>query len=109
MLNLDADWPDPDRRDEALWRGLIKVAAAPLVDEASLGKLGSGNPGRDPSKEELEVLEAFSRGLEWEGVAEILGRNFHTVKSQAKHARFLLQAKNTTEACCEALRRGLIR
>jgi DNA-binding NarL/FixJ family response regulator len=103
------EWADPDRRDEALWRVLLKVAAAPLVDEASLSLVVSGRVEGDPSPQELQVLEAFSHGLGYRSIGETLGRPLETMKAQVKHAKFLLRSKTTTEACCEALRRGLIR
>lgn len=90
------EWADPDRRDDAILRVLGRVYRQPdrrceLV----------------PS--EVRVLEALSRGLEYRGAAEVLGLTFETVKGQAKSARRVLRAKNTTHACCEAIRRGLIR
>jgi DNA-binding NarL/FixJ family response regulator len=60
------------------------------------------------SPPEIEVLRYLSRGLEYEMVADALGKNLETIKSQARGARTKLQAKNSAEACCEAVRRGLI-
>jgi DNA-binding NarL/FixJ family response regulator len=58
---------------------------------------------------EIEVLRYLSLGLEYEMVAEALGRSLETIKSQAKSARTKLGgAKNSAQACCEAVRRGLI-
>jgi DNA-binding NarL/FixJ family response regulator len=103
------EWADPVQRDKALERVIAKVDAAPLVTEESLGSVVSGRIQGDPSPAELRVLDAFSHGRTNQGVADLLGWSPETVKTQTKHARFLLQAKTTTEACCEALRRGLIR
>ncbi len=101
-------WDDDDRRDAALLRVGIDIEASPLIPEEFLGLMTGARPEGDPTRGELDVLIAFSRGLSYPAVAEVLGRGLETVKSQAKQARFLLRAKNTTEACCEAIRRGLI-
>jgi DNA-binding NarL/FixJ family response regulator len=57
---------------------------------------------------ERRTLEAMSRGLEREGAAELTGVSVEVVKDRLKVARRVLRAKNTTHACCEALRQGLI-
>lgn len=61
------------------------------------------------TRRELEVLTYLSRGLEYEQVGTALFISLQTVKTHARHARYKLRAKNTTHACSEALRRGLIR
>lgn len=60
------------------------------------------------TRQELLVLVCLSHGLDERATAELLGKGMETVKSQSSSARYRLQAKNTTEACCEAIRRGLI-
>lgn len=65
--------------------------------------------GVDLTPRELQVLECLSRGLEYPMVGDALGISLESVKSHAKHARFKLRAKNSIQACCEALRLGLIR
>ena len=70
---------------------------------------GSGPVKTDAvTARELDVLRCFSRGLNRQMVAETLGISAQTVMVHTKNVRPKLQAKNTTEACCEAIRRGLI-
>lgn len=57
---------------------------------------------------EIQVLRYFSQGLEYKMVADAMNRSINTVMTQMKSARKKLRAKNTTHACCEAIRRGLI-
>lgn len=57
---------------------------------------------------ETQVIEALSHGLDSEGAADLLGIGLETVKTLTRRARRALRAKNTTHACCEALRQGLI-
>ena len=98
--DADSDWPD---------RLLTNIGRRPLVDESAI-RSGVAAPGRrDLSQGEVRVLEAFSRGMTAEMAAEILGVTIETVKSQLKSARYRIRAKNTTHACCEALRQGLLK
>lgn len=90
------EWSDPDRRDDALLRILTRVYEQP-EERSTL------TPG------ELRAIEAMSHGLGEIGAAEVIGVRPLTLKKQLKRARRVLRAKNTTHACCEALRRGLIR
>lgn len=94
MSALEHEWPDEDRRDEALLSALCDVHRAEETPNVTEGQ--------------LKVLEALSRGVGAVGASEILGLSAATVTDQAKKARHALRAKNTTHACCEALRRGLI-
>lgn len=67
-------------------------------------------PWRDDlTQRELDALTYRSRGLTDDQVGTALGISQETVKSRLKTARYKLRAKNTTHACCEAIRRGLIR
>jgi DNA-binding CsgD family transcriptional regulator len=96
MIDLEHLWPDPDRRDDALYR----VAAA----------VGHSPPERTQvHPAELRALQAVSVGLDERGAAHVLGLARMTVTTQLRDARRALRAKNTTHACCEALRQGLIR
>lgn len=88
-------WSDPDRRDAALLHCLIDVHSTP-------------EPRSSLTLRERQVLEALSRGMGNDGTADLLGIGVETVKTRTMHARWALRAKNTTHACCEALRRGLI-
>lgn len=96
MVPLEELWPDPDLRDDALLRCLVDV----YTYEPSAP--------RPLSPMQVRVLEALSHGLGDSGSADVLGIDFETVKGYSKLARHKLRAKNTTHACCEALRRGLI-
>lgn len=57
---------------------------------------------------ETEALRYLSRGLTREQTADAMAYSLETVKDWMKSARYKLRAKNSTQACCEALRRGLI-
>jgi len=85
----------------------IKQRRSPFMVQRS----GSGRVAMNPdavTPRELDVLRCFSRGLNTQMVAETLGITFDTVNTHTKNVRPKLRAKNTTEACCEAIRRGLI-
>lgn len=96
MNGLDQLWPDPDRRDDALYR----VAAAIVARHEPRTRL---NPS------ELRALQAVSVGLDRNGVAAVHNLSPYTVAEQLQAARRALRAKNTTHAVAEALRQGLIR
>lgn len=89
-------------------RLLRRLADAPLLEER---QLRSANPVRTSvlTTSEVRVVDAVSRGLEAQMVGDLLGISGNTVRSHLRAARYKLRAKNTTHACCEALRRGLIR
>ena len=57
---------------------------------------------------ERRTLEAMSHGLDREQTGQVLGVSVEVIKDRLKVARRVLRAKNTTHACCEALRLGLI-
>ena len=97
-------WTDPDRRDAAL------LACLEDVYRAEEGRALPAVP-IDPAEltpEELRILGALSRGLGDRGTADVLGVTWDSVRHSSRSARRKLGAKNTTHACCEALRRGLI-
>ncbi len=89
------EWSDPDRRDDALMRCLLRVVVQP-------------EPRDTLTERELRALECMSRGLERTGTAAVLGVSTDRVAGMLTVARRVLRAKNTTHACCEALRQGLI-
>jgi DNA-binding CsgD family transcriptional regulator len=96
MIDLEHLWPDEDRRDDALYRVALAIGRCPPERTA----VHAG---------ELRALQASSFGLDADGVSVVLGLSLETIKTQLKTARRALRAKNTTHACCEALRQGLIR
>ena len=65
-------------------------------------------PDFDLSEPELMVLRYASRGLTTGETAVAVGRSIETVKSHRKHARWKLDARTTTQAVAEAIRRYLI-
>lgn len=103
-------------RREALIRDLVaraRLAEDPIarikMRPDRRGPIYRGPGDADLTPRELDVLTCLSRGLEYPMVADALGISLESVKSHAKHARFKLRAKNSVQACCEALRLGLIR
>jgi DNA-binding CsgD family transcriptional regulator len=60
------------------------------------------------TRSEKECLRYMSVGLTREQTATALYLSVETVKSHLLTARYKLRAKNTTHACCLALRQGLI-
>jgi DNA-binding NarL/FixJ family response regulator len=61
-----------------------------------------------PSKRELDVLSCISNGMTYEMAAETLGVGAQTIQTHLKTVRARLKAKNTTHACCIAIRNGLL-
>jgi DNA-binding CsgD family transcriptional regulator len=106
VIDLEHLWPDPDRRDSACMRALIRVAAQP---ERWTIKAAPMVPRDSLTDAELRTLQAMSVGLSRYEAAEVLGVGLETVKDRLKVARRILAAKTTAHACCEALRQGLIR
>lgn len=86
IADTDSDWPDRILR--SMWR--------PRSTEHPL------------SVAELEALTAVSNGLTSRMAGELLIKEEETIRSQLKAARMKLRAKNTTHACCMAIRQGLI-
>lgn len=99
--DAESDWPSRLLRD---------IANAPTVEESDVNLLGNrATTSHDLSPSELRVLECLSRGMTVPQTAEALFLAIDTIKSHTKLCRFKLRAKNTTHACCEALRLGVIR
>ena len=106
-IDRESDWPT---------RLLETIREAPVVDKiphvGGVQKMSRMRSGDEPVVlpiSERRVLEACSRGLTYEMAGDMLGISPTTVKEYLKTARYRLRAKNTTHACCEALRLGLIR
>jgi DNA-binding NarL/FixJ family response regulator len=107
-------------RDKAFDRDLEARARLANDPIAEIVMRRDGDPAASPryplheettrlTAREQEILAYFSRGLERGMVADALNVGVETVKAASKSARTKLRAKNTTEACCEAIRQGLIR
>jgi DNA-binding NarL/FixJ family response regulator len=88
---LDDLWPDEDRRN-----GALDECAAYVLRPMEL------------TDGEIVVLRLFSHGQTPEMVAQQLCLSNDAIKSRLFRARVKLKSKTKTEACCEALRQGLI-
>lgn len=73
---------------------------------AGMARFGAAR--HDLSPAELDALRACSHGLTAAMAGELLAKEAETVKTQLKHARLKLGAKNTAHAVAIALREGLI-
>jgi DNA-binding CsgD family transcriptional regulator len=92
MDELEQAWPDPDRRDGALERLLIRVHSHQV----------------ELAPADLLALRFASHGLTEAETAAAIGYSKATVHDRLKRCRRLLAAKSTTQAVAEALRQGLI-
>lgn len=95
MNGLGLIWPDPDRRDDALVRALIRTHAQP-------------DPRERVTEREAQVLTALAHGLRSAEAGELLGIKGDTVRQLTMNARHALRAKTTPHAVAEALRKGII-
>lgn len=103
-------------RGDALARDL--AARARLADDP-IARVVMGRSSHNPlfiarsnsvlGRRELEVLTYASRGL-WPSqmIGDAMGIGGQTVQTYLKRARLKLGAKTNIQACCEAIRRGLI-
>ena len=57
---------------------------------------------------EIQVLMAFSFGMDYEHTAELLSISTHTVHSHYQRAKRKLRAKNRAHAVALAIRQGLL-
>lgn len=92
---------------------LSALARTPVIDETEIEGFLAARGCRERAADsltvrEIEVLRYLARGLTREQTADAMAYSFETVKDWLKSARFKLRAKNSTHACCEALRRGMI-
>jgi len=101
-MKADRDSPWQDKLIDDL-------ADAPLIPERSIPEFVRMAQRYSLTPAERRTLEAASRGLTNQMIADLYAISNETVKMQLKSARFRIQAKNTTHACCEAIRKGLIR
>lgn len=93
--DLEKEWGDKDKTAAALARieAVIYSYQAP----------------QDLTQMEKKVLTCFSYGLRYSEAAEVLGCGLETVKTHVRLINRKLAAKNTTHACCIALRQGWIK
>jgi DNA-binding NarL/FixJ family response regulator len=100
MADTDSDWPD---------RLLHDLAQAPLVEEGVLKFAHHYTQAtrEDLTDREVEILRYASVGLNADHIGSLLHLAEETVKKHLRACRFRLGAKNTTHACCLAIRQGL--
>lgn len=96
------DDAEHDARTDEL---LARIERAPLIPEHRLNDYRV-NTGLTPR--ERDVLRCLAHGLTDRMAGDTLGLSVHTVRTHLRHARYKLNAKTTTHACCLALRLGLI-
>lgn len=114
---------DPDRAERIFDHLLDDLARSPTIAEddidgyvrdtrarlaASNDRMPAPDRPRPPTEVELAALRCMSRGMTVQMTAETLGKGEDTIRTQLAEVRPKLGAKNTTHACCEAIRRGLI-
>lgn len=105
---------DEDRRDEAFFRLAKVLSEAAIIPEDLVTQhviaYGSYKARRTPelSPIELRVIEAFSYGLEYRMVADLLDLSLESIKGHMRAIRYKLCAKNTVHAVAIALRNGVI-
>lgn len=87
-------------------RLLDRISRAPLVPEYEIDILMRSVGTITPA--ERRALVCLSHGMSYKMVADTLGVELETVKTQLRVARYKLRAKNTTHAVAQALRLGLI-
>jgi DNA-binding CsgD family transcriptional regulator len=78
-----------------------------------MGGVERGVPRRRPvsgglTEPELMTLRYASRGLTEPETADALGRSLEAVNDRLERCRLKLNARTTTQAVAEAIRRGLI-
>jgi DNA-binding CsgD family transcriptional regulator len=103
MDSLEELWPDPDRRADAL-----QAITARIEGRRPFPQRGGQRGKLALTPVEIRCLQAASFGLQMTEAAAAFGMGYETVQTHLKYARRKLRAKNTTHACCEAIRRGLI-
>ena len=55
-----------------------------------------------------KCLELAAKGFTAAAAGAVMGRSVKTVETHFANCRYKLDATNTTEACCIAIRKGLI-
>ena len=79
-----------------------------VIPDRLLDVIGAPRSLPPVSAAELRTLELVSHGVGVDGAADLAYVSANTIRSQLLSARRKLRAKNTTHACCLALRQGLI-
>lgn len=100
--DAESDWPD---------RILHTIGWVSAVDEDDLGRFGSAAgraTGGVLTDAELVALKSASRGMTSAETGVLVGVSTNAVRLRWRQAQRKLRAKNTTQACCEAIRQGLI-
>lgn len=100
-MDVNAEWPDQDRRDDALDRvhGRIQTMRTPRPVQ----------PRRDKqTPAETRVLVCISHGMTVRMAADSIGVSYNTAHDQLRDARRRMAAKNTAHAVAIACRNGWI-
>ncbi len=93
MDELEAIWPDEDRRNGALER------LATTINNRRYDEL---------SPDKLLILQCCSHGLGLRGTADVTGFSYDHVKQSLWRTRRIMAVKDNMQAVAEGLRRGLI-
>lgn len=107
MEGLRELWPDSDRRQVAIVRILQATVGRKVQNGHSSRPLPRAVP-HELAPVDLRILQALSYGLRADEAAKALGLERHHVEDRLRRARRIMQAKTTTGACCDAIRKGLI-
>lgn len=91
-------------RDDATYE---RIRNAPLEQHGRLLR-SLLNTSMEISARQKEILQLYSDGFQQKEIGIKLGISIQTVMSHLDRVRDYLDAKNTTHACCIALRKGLI-
>ena len=92
------EWSDPDRRDDALIRVLVRAHSQPWPHETR----------ENLTDKERRLVQALASGLTIKEAAVVLGVTFHTARVEVRRVRRMLQAKTNAHAVAVAMRRGEI-
>ena len=123
--DVEALFPDPDRRDAGLERLLARVTAGrryangagnhrlPDAAEVNLtvddiARLLNYQDDNNMSSRRREVLLYMSHGLDNNDLAKALGVSPETVKTHVSRILRDMACKNRTHAVAEAIRQGII-
>ncbi len=112
MSRADANLALMRTDDESDWpsRLLGDISGRATVSEADIGRFAqrAASPLTELTATESAALKAASHGMSRKETGVLLGASELAIGSRWREAQRKLRAKNTTQACCEAIRQGLI-
>lgn len=88
-------------------RGRFKVLSRSKQPASGVG-MAKEEPPINLTTRKLEVLTYAAKGFGGAESGRLLGISKKTVEIHLADARYALEASNTTEACCIAIRKGII-